>query len=132
MSHFFPELVVNRPTGAALDPRDEQGFETLLSVIPPDRPLDDRLDVAVGAVEALLAGLCLGERPGGLGQVDIRIEPVGTSRLQDNRRTGFRQRDPGRSFPRTLRLQKRSVLDFLVESVIAHRSGAPALALVMP
>ncbi len=32
----------------------------------------------------------------------------------------------------TLRLQKRSVLDFLVESVIAHRSGAPAPALVMP
>jgi hypothetical protein len=32
----------------------------------------------------------------------------------------------------TLRLQKRSVLDFLVESVIAHRSGATAPALVMP
>ena len=32
----------------------------------------------------------------------------------------------------TLRLQKRSVLEFLVESVIAHRSGTPAPALVMP
>ncbi len=32
----------------------------------------------------------------------------------------------------TLRLQKRSVLDFLVESVIAHRAGVPAPALVMP
>jgi len=32
----------------------------------------------------------------------------------------------------TLRLQKRSVLDFLEESVIAHRSGTPAPALVMP
>ena len=32
----------------------------------------------------------------------------------------------------TLRLQKRSVLDFLVESVIAHRSGTPAPTLVMP
>lgn len=32
----------------------------------------------------------------------------------------------------TLRLQKRSVLDFLVESVIAHRSGTPAPALLMP
>ena len=32
----------------------------------------------------------------------------------------------------TLRLQKRSVLDFLIESVIAHRSGTPAPALVMP
>ena len=32
----------------------------------------------------------------------------------------------------TLRLQKRSVLDFLVESVIAHRSGTPVPALVMP
>ena len=32
----------------------------------------------------------------------------------------------------TLRLQKRSVLDFLVESVIAHRTGSPAPTLVMP
>lgn len=32
----------------------------------------------------------------------------------------------------TLRLQKRSVLNFLEESVIAHRSGTPAPALVMP
>jgi transposase len=32
----------------------------------------------------------------------------------------------------TLRLQKRSVLDFLEESVIAHRSGTPSPALVMP
>lgn len=32
----------------------------------------------------------------------------------------------------TLRLQKRSVLDFLVESVIAHRLGSPAPALVIP
>ena len=32
----------------------------------------------------------------------------------------------------TLRLQKRSVLDFLVESVIAHRSGTLAPALVVP
>ncbi len=32
----------------------------------------------------------------------------------------------------TLRLQKRSVLDFLEESVIAHRSGTPAPALIMP
>jgi transposase len=32
----------------------------------------------------------------------------------------------------TLRLQKRSVLDFLEESVIAHRSGTPTPALVVP
>ena len=32
----------------------------------------------------------------------------------------------------TLRLQKRSVLDFLVESVIAHRTGSPTSALVIP
>lgn len=32
----------------------------------------------------------------------------------------------------TLRLQKRSVLNFLEESVIAHRSGTPSPALVMP
>jgi transposase len=32
----------------------------------------------------------------------------------------------------TLRLQKRSVLDFLVESVIAHRAGTLAPALIMP
>ena len=32
----------------------------------------------------------------------------------------------------TLRLQKRSVLNFLEESVIAHRSGTPAPALLMP
>jgi transposase len=32
----------------------------------------------------------------------------------------------------TLRLQKRSVLDFLEESVIAHRSGTPSPALVIP
>jgi transposase len=32
----------------------------------------------------------------------------------------------------TLRLQKRSVLNFLEESVIAHRSGTPAPALVVP
>ena len=32
----------------------------------------------------------------------------------------------------TLRLQERSVLNFLEESVIAYRSGAPAPALVMP
>ncbi len=32
----------------------------------------------------------------------------------------------------TLRLQRRSVLDFLEESVIAHRSGTPTPALVMP
>ena len=32
----------------------------------------------------------------------------------------------------TLRLQKRPVLDFLEESIIAHRSGTPPPALVMP
>lgn len=32
----------------------------------------------------------------------------------------------------TLRLQKRSVLDFLEDSVIAHRAGTPAPALLMP
>ena len=32
----------------------------------------------------------------------------------------------------TLRMQERSVLHFLVESVVAHRSGTPAPALVMP
>jgi transposase len=32
----------------------------------------------------------------------------------------------------TLRLQKRSVLNFLEESIIAHRSGTPSPALVMP
>lgn len=32
----------------------------------------------------------------------------------------------------TLRLQKRSVLNFLEESMIAHRSGSPAPALVVP
>ncbi|GAC1451964.1 MAG: IS66 family transposase [Isosphaeraceae bacterium] len=32
----------------------------------------------------------------------------------------------------TLRLQKRSVLEFLEESVIAHRSGTPSPALVIP
>ncbi len=32
----------------------------------------------------------------------------------------------------TLRLRKRSVLNFLEESIIAHRSGTPAPALVVP
>ena len=32
----------------------------------------------------------------------------------------------------TLRLQKRSVLDFLEESIIAHRPGTLSLALVVP
>jgi transposase len=32
----------------------------------------------------------------------------------------------------TLRLQKRSVLDFLVESVIAHREGTLPPALIVP